>query len=258
VSESKKEWIIRVPKSLVCDTSVSLEARITYVVLMGFEGKNGAPAFPELETIAWILKRHRTNVQRYIRELQSVGWLDKKRFKNKDGQFQSVRYDLLRHHSHDSCLRPQSRKPYTVSPTTVNPTTVNVTTNKTQSLTESQSLTKTHVVVGNSIPGAQAAETTTTTNLEDLIEELQKEYPKHDVKREADKAKRYYNQQGKPLTRSMLRGWMKRAELPLKSKPRSGRPRYIEPPPPITPAMEQLGKTIPQGLREFRKKVAGG
>jgi acyl-CoA reductase-like NAD-dependent aldehyde dehydrogenase len=60
---------------LVCDSSVSLEARITYVVLMGFEGKNGAPAFPELETIAWILKRHRTKVQRYIRELQSVGWL---------------------------------------------------------------------------------------------------------------------------------------------------------------------------------------
>jgi hypothetical protein len=131
-----------------------------------------------------------------------------------------------------------------------------VTTNKTQSLTESQSLTKTHVVVvGNSIPIAQAAET--TTNLEDLIEELQKEYPKHGVKREADKAMRYYDQQGKPLTRSMLRGWMKRAELPLKSKPRSGRPRYIEPPPPMTPATEQLGKTIAQGLREFRKKVAG-
>ena len=132
VSESKKDWIIRLPKSLVCDTSVSLEARITYVVLMGFEGKNGAPAFPELETIAWILKRHRTKVQRYIRELQSVGWLDKKRFKNKDGQFQSVRYDLLRHRSHDSCLRPQSRKSYTVSPTAAKPPTVNVTTNKSQ------------------------------------------------------------------------------------------------------------------------------
>jgi hypothetical protein len=80
---------------------------------------------------------------------------------------------------------------------------------------------------------------------------------KHNVKREADKAEKYYHKQGEPLTRSLLRGWMKRAEPPLKSKPRSARPRYIEPPLQMTPEMEQLGKTIAQGLREFRKKLAG-
>ena len=142
MSSPRRDWIVRVPKSLICDTSVSLEARITYIVLMGFGGKNGTPAFPKLKTLAWILGRHRTKVQRYIRELESAGWLDKKRLKNKGGQFQSVRYDLLRHRSHDSCLRPQSRKPYTVSPTTVNPTTVNVTTNDYQSY-QSPNLTNT-------------------------------------------------------------------------------------------------------------------
>jgi len=144
MSAAKKEWIVRVPKSLICDTSVSLKARMTYIALMGFEGKDGAPAFPELETFAWILGRHRTKVQRYIRELKSAGWLDKKRFKNKGGQFQSVRYDLLCHHSHDSCLRPQSRKRYTVSPTTVN-----VTTNEYQSYQSPNSTNTKRIECGN-------------------------------------------------------------------------------------------------------------
>jgi len=134
---SAKDWISRVPKELAEDRSVSLEARMTFIVLMGYEGKDGAPAFPGLEVLAWILGRHRTKVQRYIRELEGAGWLTRKRFKGKAGRFQSVRYVLLRNHSHDSCLRsrvhhshdsPQSRKPITA-----NPTTVNVTTNNSQS-----------------------------------------------------------------------------------------------------------------------------
>jgi helix-turn-helix protein len=132
MSAAKKEWIVRVPKSLICDTSVSLEARMTYIFLMGFEGKDGAPAFPELDTIARILRRHRTKAQRYIRELKSAEWLDKKKFKNKEGQFQSVRYQLLRHRRHETCLRPKALKPYSVSPTAAKPPTVNVPTNKSQ------------------------------------------------------------------------------------------------------------------------------
>jgi hypothetical protein len=125
---SAKDWTIRVPKSLACDRSVSAMARITYIVLMGFEGKDGAPAYPALQTLAWILGCHRKYAQRYIKELESVEWLHKKKFKNKDGQFQAIRYDLLRHRRHVLCLRPKALKPPTVLPTTVK-----VPTNKYQS-----------------------------------------------------------------------------------------------------------------------------
>lgn len=111
---SAKDWTIRVPKSLACDRSVSAMARITYIVLMGFEGKDGAPAYPALETLAWILGCHRKYVQRYIKELESAEWLHKRKFKNKDGQFQAIRYDLLRHRRDKTCLRPKALKPPTV------------------------------------------------------------------------------------------------------------------------------------------------
>ena len=154
---SRKDWTIRVPKSLVCDRSVSLEARITYILLMGFEGKDGAPAFPKLETLAWLLIRHRTKVQRYIRELKSAGWLDKKKFKGEGGRFQSVRYALLRHRSHKTCLRSslsqKSREPTSVSPTTHLRTTENVTTNESQSY-HSPEVTNTKRIEGdnNALP----------------------------------------------------------------------------------------------------------
>lgn len=108
-------------------------ARVTYILLMGFEGKDGAPAFPSLNTLAYLLKRQRKVAQGYLSELESSGWLDKKKFKNKDGQFQAIRYDLLRHRRAESDLRPKGRKRNTVKPTTENPTTEKCPTNDSQS-----------------------------------------------------------------------------------------------------------------------------
>ena len=111
-----------------------------------------------------------------------------------------------------------------------------------------------HVVVGkaldNSIPPPP---TTTTTNSEDLIKEVQKAYPRHNVRQEFRLCSQHYEKKHRPVTPTIFRAWMKRAELPLQ------RAKPAKPAQTAQPAgwLEWVNKTYPAARVRDYWKVSG-
>jgi len=100
----------------------------------------------------------------------------------------------------------------------------------------------------------QTPQVSTTTNFDDLIREVQKEYPQHNVQSEANNAQKYYAKLGKALTRSMFLAWMKRAEPPLKrAKPVKQAASKAQP----VGWLEWVGKTYPAARVRDYWKVSG-
>jgi hypothetical protein len=93
----------------------------------------------------------------------------------------------------------------------------------------------------------------TTTNLEDLIAELKAKYPQHNIDYEMDRCRQYYAGRAIKLKRSILIGWMRRAELPFKRPKKQVTSKHQKP----TPAWDDnLGKQIAKSIREFRKTLS--
>lgn len=87
-----QQWDFQVRKSIICDSSLSPEARLLYVILRSFEGKHGEPAFPKLTTLAAILCRQRAFVQKKLRELEAVGLIHTRNTSSKEHRFGPNRY----------------------------------------------------------------------------------------------------------------------------------------------------------------------
>src|SRR5262245_15556741 len=224
------DWSYEVSNSWIRDTSVSAMARFTYILLKGFEGKDGEAAFPELPTLAWLLGWHRETAQVYLRELATAGWIKKIKKKNARGQFQSVRYILLRHRSEKKPLREK-------------PEAENLATITSQSLSVVVARTEAEKPRCGEIPKSK---TTTTTNLEDLIAELKQKYPQHNIGYEFERCRAHYAKLGKKVTATHFRKWMARAELPL-DRPKPKR-KALPPPEPSPPSPDD---DDPDGTARF-------
>jgi Helix-turn-helix domain len=90
----KEDWIVRIPRSLLENRSLSCGARVVYGILLGYHGENCKEPFPKLDTLAWHVRCCRSVVQKYVRELQKAGLLKIKKRTYK-GKFSSNGYELL-------------------------------------------------------------------------------------------------------------------------------------------------------------------
>lgn len=115
---AKGEWRFPVEKSFVTDASLSVEARLLFIILRSYVGPDKPLPFPSLNTLAIQMDRHRKSVQRHLAELESAGWLERTHAQI-NGRFASTRYVLF-DRRHNLSLRQL-------------PTTVKVPTKSTQS-----------------------------------------------------------------------------------------------------------------------------
>ena len=79
--------------SFVRNASLSVEARLLYIILQGYVGPDCEMPFPSLPTLSRHFGKHRETVQKYLKELESAGYIDRVKVK-KGSQFQSTRYVL--------------------------------------------------------------------------------------------------------------------------------------------------------------------
>lgn len=109
------EWRYPVESSFVRNASLSVDARLLYIIIKSYVGPNCALPFPSLDTLARHMDRHRKSVQKNLKELEMAGFIC--RIKQKiSGRFASTRYDLFEsatfaktHRRHKNCLRsPQA------------------------------------------------------------------------------------------------------------------------------------------------------
>ncbi len=89
----KSEWRFPVENSFVRDTSVSVEARLLYIIIKGYAGPDCAMPFPSLHTLSRHMDRHRESVQKYLKELEESGYIVRQHLKVK-GKYASTRYEL--------------------------------------------------------------------------------------------------------------------------------------------------------------------
>lgn len=88
-------WKVTVSNSWLRDATVSAHARLLYVILKGFEGKNCKLPFPSLALLAQHMGCSLGSLHKYSAELVARGWMKKNQSK-RSGKFQSTRYELLR------------------------------------------------------------------------------------------------------------------------------------------------------------------
>lgn len=89
----KSAWRLPVENAFARDSSISLEARMIYIILKGYCGPDCSLPFPSLATLADIADRDRKTIQRYMTELEGAGYL-KRRYGKISGKFTSVRYEI--------------------------------------------------------------------------------------------------------------------------------------------------------------------
>lgn len=89
----KGEWRFPVENSFVRNSSISMEARLLFIILQGYVGPDCAMPFPSLPTLARHCGKHRETVQKYLKELETLGFLERVKVK-KGSHFQSTRYVL--------------------------------------------------------------------------------------------------------------------------------------------------------------------
>jgi DNA-binding Lrp family transcriptional regulator len=90
----KGEWRFVIENSFVRNASLSVEARLLYIILRGYVGPDCEMPFPSLPTLARHLGKHRETVQKYLKELESSGYLQRVKVK-KGSKFQSTRYVII-------------------------------------------------------------------------------------------------------------------------------------------------------------------
>lgn len=91
-------WKIHgIPRQVVKNTSLSVGARLTYVILRGYIGKVKKNPFPSQQAIAQELGCSRKTAYRWIKELEKHGYLEHKQQKFKGGKYGSNKYTI-----HDS------------------------------------------------------------------------------------------------------------------------------------------------------------
>jgi hypothetical protein len=103
VPSSKTEWRFQINSSFVRDPSLSIEARLLYVIIQSHVGPNCVNPYPSLMKLARAMNRHRGSIQKYLKELEAGGWIERIKIKA-DGKFTSTRY-VLNSRSQDSPLR---------------------------------------------------------------------------------------------------------------------------------------------------------
>lgn len=90
----KGEWRFPVENSFVRDSSISVEARLLFIILKGYVGPDCEMPFPSLATLARHMDRHRESIQKYLNELWENGYIERHHAK-KDGKFTATRYTLF-------------------------------------------------------------------------------------------------------------------------------------------------------------------
>jgi len=90
----KGEWRFPVENNFVRDSSISMEARLLYIIIKGYIGPQCAQPFPALGTLAHHCGRHRESVQKYLIELELAGYIQRQHAKVA-GKFVSTRYVLF-------------------------------------------------------------------------------------------------------------------------------------------------------------------
>lgn len=91
--KQKGEWRFPVENSLVRDNTISIGARLLYIIIKGFAGPDCDLPFPSLDTLARHMGKNRKSVQKYLRELEKTGLLERQR-PRAGGRFQSTRFLL--------------------------------------------------------------------------------------------------------------------------------------------------------------------
>lgn len=90
----KAEWRFPIENSFVRDTSLSVEARLLYIIIKGYVGPECEMPFPSLNTLARHMDRHRESVQKHLKELEHSGYIEKVKTR-RGGMFSSTRYVLF-------------------------------------------------------------------------------------------------------------------------------------------------------------------
>lgn len=100
------------PKSIMLDTNISLQAKGVFAYLVTYAG-NGNTAFPKRETIMYHLGIGKDSLTKYLKELKDRGYLEVNQVKSETGRFAHNIYKLI----------PYPKLSDTVSSDTVKPTT---------------------------------------------------------------------------------------------------------------------------------------
>jgi hypothetical protein len=90
---SKPEWRFQIETSFVRASSLSIEARLLYIIIKSYAGPNCVNPYPSLGALSRAMNRHRASIQKYLKELEESGWIEKIKIKA-DGKFTSTRYVL--------------------------------------------------------------------------------------------------------------------------------------------------------------------
>ena len=109
----KAEWRFPIENSFVRDSSLSVDARLLYIIIKGYAGPNCEMPFPSLRTLAFHMDRHRESIQGYLSELECAGYIQR-HHKRDGGKFTSTRYVILDR---------SGKKPLRLQPATENPAT---------------------------------------------------------------------------------------------------------------------------------------
>ncbi|KRQ85854.1 hypothetical protein ABG79_02368 [Caloramator mitchellensis] len=83
-----------IPKQVMKDTRLSIEAKAIYAYLSTYAGNNGL-AFPSLELILSDLKIHKNRFYKHLTLLIDHGYINKSKENNLKGQYSKVIYKLL-------------------------------------------------------------------------------------------------------------------------------------------------------------------
>jgi hypothetical protein len=114
---SKPDWRFQIETRFVRESSLSIEARLLYIIIKSYAGPNCVNPFPSLWALSRSMGRHRASIQKYLKELEVSGWVERIKIKE-SGKFTSTRYVLnsspsnvaipSKLRSHDSSLRDSS------------------------------------------------------------------------------------------------------------------------------------------------------
>lgn len=75
----------RALKARLRDSTVSAEARLLWLTIDSFANRDGTNAHPSVDTLGALLGKGRKWVQRYLRELRALKWLEIGRLATSDG-----------------------------------------------------------------------------------------------------------------------------------------------------------------------------
>jgi len=91
----KGEWRFSIENSFVRNADLHPAARLLYIILRGYVGPNCQMPFPSLPTLAKHLGCSRETVQKYLKELEQLGYITKNREESRaQGKFAATRYIL--------------------------------------------------------------------------------------------------------------------------------------------------------------------